>query len=128
MELVLPQNYVEIEQEEMMYLDGGFYISNYTLTRSLMAVGLNPIGFTLAGLGVYAISKKVSAKVAALAGKIGLSFGGPVGGIISFIAGGSLALTFSSAVANAIIQGKGIEVDWRRAFGTIPYWVDINVK
>ena len=23
MELVLPQNYVEIEQEEMMYLDGG---------------------------------------------------------------------------------------------------------
>lgn len=24
MELVLPRNYVEIEQEEMMYLDGGF--------------------------------------------------------------------------------------------------------
>ena len=25
MELVLPNNYVELEQEEMMYLDGGQY-------------------------------------------------------------------------------------------------------
>ena len=27
MELVLPQNYVEIEQEEMMYLDGGWSVT-----------------------------------------------------------------------------------------------------
>ncbi len=27
MELVLPQNYVEIEQEEMEYLDGGWSVT-----------------------------------------------------------------------------------------------------
>lgn len=27
MELVLPSNYVEIEEEEMMYLDGGVYLN-----------------------------------------------------------------------------------------------------
>lgn len=128
MELVLPQHYVEVEQEEMMYLDGGFYISNHILKSSLMAVGINAIGFTLVGIGVHALSKKISAKVAAFAGKIGLSFGGPVVGVLSFIAGGSLAWTFSSAVANALIQGKGVEIDWRRAFGKVPYWVDINVR
>ena len=31
MEMVLPSNYIEVEQEEMMYLDGGLYLSNYTL-------------------------------------------------------------------------------------------------
>ena len=29
MELVLPNNYVELEQEEMMYLDGGQYFSKW---------------------------------------------------------------------------------------------------
>ena len=29
--LVLPSNYVEIENEEMEYVDGGYYISNSTL-------------------------------------------------------------------------------------------------
>ncbi|MGF3113630.1 hypothetical protein [Facklamia sp. P9177] len=32
MELVLPRNYVEIEQEEMMYLDGGLSLYKWTLS------------------------------------------------------------------------------------------------
>ena len=33
MDLVLPQNYVKIEQEEMMYLDGGVYVSQKNILQ-----------------------------------------------------------------------------------------------
>ncbi|WP_200813126.1 hypothetical protein [Helcococcus massiliensis] len=38
MELVLPQNYVEIEQEEMMYLDGGMSNSDKVLLLGAIAI------------------------------------------------------------------------------------------
>ncbi len=37
MELVLPNNYVEIEEEEMMYLDGGW--STTMLIKNLSGAG-----------------------------------------------------------------------------------------
>lgn len=40
MELVLPQNYVEIEQEEMMYLDGGSVtVNRNTINKALSYAG-----------------------------------------------------------------------------------------
>ena len=41
MELVLPQNYVEIEQEEMMYLDGGWRVTvnRTTINKALSYAG-----------------------------------------------------------------------------------------
>ncbi len=41
MELVLPKNYVEIEEEEMMYLDGGWQFTG--LYNSVVAFGINAI-------------------------------------------------------------------------------------
>ncbi|HES9647212.1 TPA: SPH_0224 family bacteriocin-like peptide [Streptococcus pneumoniae] len=35
MELVLPNNYVVLEQEEMMYLDGGFFIPRWPVATAI---------------------------------------------------------------------------------------------
>ncbi|CJT49419.1 SPH_0224 family bacteriocin-like peptide [Streptococcus pneumoniae] len=35
MELVLPNNYVDLEQEEMMYLDGGFSIPRWPVATAI---------------------------------------------------------------------------------------------
>ena len=37
MELVLPRNYVEIEQEEMMYLDGGVGVPKWPVSMAINA-------------------------------------------------------------------------------------------
>lgn len=50
MEMILPNNYVEIEEEEMMYLDGGYSInwSRSTTGRVLdVAIGAISCGFSL---------------------------------------------------------------------------------
>ncbi|HGK9237989.1 Membrane protein [Streptococcus pneumoniae] len=38
MELVLPNNYVALEQEEMMYLDGGFSILRWPVATAINIV------------------------------------------------------------------------------------------
>lgn len=50
MELVLPNNYVEIEEEEMMYLDGGYAINMTRNTASYLvdgAIAVITCGFSL---------------------------------------------------------------------------------
>lgn len=53
MAMALPESYVTIEQEEMMYLDGGFYISNSQLKGALIAAGMNPMGVVSAAVLTY---------------------------------------------------------------------------
>ena len=74
--LVLPEGFVEIDREEMMYVDGGFYITNNQLWLVLQACALNPIGATLIGLGIY----KLAAWITALGAKFGAKIGGLIGG------------------------------------------------
>lgn len=62
MQLVLPNNYVEIEQNEMMYLDGGWSVTvnrrtiNQALAKGILAKGtlgswaVASLGFTLSGV------------------------------------------------------------------------------
>ncbi|WP_156018078.1 hypothetical protein [Streptococcus ruminantium] len=57
MELVLPNNYVALEEEEMMYLDGGLSIHN-----SVVAFGVNSavntvIAYFMGGGGGFALFK-----------------------------------------------------------------------
>ena len=39
--LILPQGFVEMDREEMMYVDGGFYITNNQLWLVLQACALS---------------------------------------------------------------------------------------
>lgn len=53
MELVLPNNYVELEQDEMMYLDGGQYFSKSECGQICAAIGFMPQTYiALAGAAV----------------------------------------------------------------------------
>lgn len=50
MELVLPNNYVVIDEEEMMYLDGGAYLSKRACQGICAALAMSPGTFiALAG-------------------------------------------------------------------------------
>ena len=46
-----------------------------------------------------------------------------VGALLGLGLVGSMALKF----ADALLQGKGISVEWKKTFFNVPYWVDISV-
>lgn len=125
--LVMPTHYVELDNDEMSYVDGGFYISNGNIWKVLAACAFNPVGATLVGLGIY----KLAAKITALGGKLGAKIGGVIGGWVGSIIGGLLGLaalgSVAWTVADALIQGKGINVTWKKTWFGMPYWVDISV-
>ncbi|CAM2888570.1 hypothetical protein HAHI6034_01500 [Hathewaya histolytica] len=126
-ELQMPSSFVDVDRDEMEYVDGGFYISNQTLKGVLISAGVNPVGATLIGLGAWKLAGLITAKSAAVGAKLG-AFGGPftaaIGSLVSAAIGGGAALT----IANAVIQGKGINVGLMRTKSGVPYWVDISIQ
>jgi len=97
--LVLPANCVEIENEEMEYVDGGVYISNSTLKQIVFAgVGAS------AGVSVAAIQGSIYAIAAAMASAV------PALGWVTGAALAAVAGSFAVAAAQAISRGKGIQV------------------
>lgn len=121
--MALPESYVTIEQEEMMYLDGGFYISNSQLKGALIAAGMNPMGVVSAAV----LTTMIKRGATALGTRIGLLGGAPgaaFGTLIGFAIGGYSA----STIAHALIQGKGINVGLRYTSFGVPYGVNITVK
>jgi hypothetical protein len=123
MEMVLPRNHVEIEQEEMMYLDGGFYVSNSQLKGVLVAVGMNPMGAVSAAVLASGIRKAGTA----IGARIGL-IGGPKGALFGSILGFAVSGVAAGTIAHALIQGKGIGVDLNYTSWGMPYSVSINVR
>lgn len=84
MELVLPRNYVEIDEEEMMYLEGGdarnFANNIYGLVRSATirrALGI-PSWLALAKMSLPVAMSVFPGTIA----KISSIVGGPIGGLI----------------------------------------------
>ena len=64
MELVLPNNYVDLEQEEMMYLDGGGVGCNWWNKRDNIAYAINIAAAAVSGgmsvYQTYAIKKLIA--------------------------------------------------------------------
>ncbi|MFM1514729.1 hypothetical protein ABGF49_05670 [Helcococcus ovis] len=104
MELVLPQNYVEIEQEEMEYLDGGIYVNDETVKQIGYALGVT--GST--SIAAVAISVKLGA--AAIVAKLSVIPGGniiaAVGAAYIIANAGNIAPAFVSA----LVRGKGMDI------------------
>ncbi|MHA2890531.1 hypothetical protein [Bacillus cereus] len=95
--LVLPSNYVEIESEEMEYVDGGYYISNSDLKGIVFsAVGA---GASVAAIeaGIYGIAAGLAATVPAL--------GWVTGAVL-----GANAANFAITATRAIASGKGMDI------------------
>lgn len=96
--LVLPANYIEVENEEMEYIDGGYYINNGQL-RGIVYSGL---GSTI-GVSAVAIEAGMVGIAAAISAIPGLGF---VTGTLLMANAGNFAMN----AANALAQGKGIQV------------------
>ncbi|VOS03197.1 Membrane protein [Streptococcus pneumoniae] len=58
MELVLPNNYVVIDEEEMMYLDGGAYLSKRACQGICAALAMSP-GTFIALAGAAVLTKNI---------------------------------------------------------------------
>ena len=60
---------MELEQEEIVYLDGGEYLSKSQCANMLASVGMNPYSYIAGAVGVLAAAKLVA---------FAANFGGPV--------------------------------------------------
>ncbi|MHC1685310.1 MAG: hypothetical protein AB6733_20625 [Clostridiaceae bacterium] len=107
MTLNLPMTYVEVDRDEMEYVEGGTYMSNGELKSLLAAFGLASI-YSVGSLPE--IIATLRAGIAII--RAGASaFGGPIGLVISAyisIKAGS----FIAEVGQALDEGKGINYGW----------------
>ena len=127
-DLYVPQESSEITYDDGYDIDGGFYISNDVLIATVIAVGINPIGGMLWGMGIYKLGCLISAAGAKLGAKIGGVIGGFVGTAIGALLGLGLVASVAFTVADALIQGKGINVHWKKTWFGMPYWVALDVE
>ena len=95
---------MELEQEEIVYLDGGEYLSKSQCANMLASVGMNPYSYIAGAVGVLAAAKLVA---------FAANFGGPVAWIAKFVVGiaGAQAYAFGWAVANGAIK-NGVDITW----------------
>jgi hypothetical protein len=126
--LVMPSNYVVVNADEMEYIDGGIYISNQTLwtccKAAFYSVAFNPVGSTLVALGAYKCYTLLAAGIAKVA--VALGAWSRVLGIAFGIIGVGALLGFGYDIVDALMQGKGINIGVKKAFG-IPYGIDVDV-
>jgi hypothetical protein len=128
MALQLPMNYVDVEREEMEYVDGGVYIPYSGVRAIALACGIDPVGSVLVGLGYYRITAMFAAGLSRALGELG-DLGGPIGAVIGFAIGGLGAVAIGGDFADALIQGEGIDFSLKyTAWGHIPYGVNVSVE
>jgi hypothetical protein len=98
--LQLPNSYVEVDKDEMEYVDGGFYYMDYNAVVGLVqAVGLSSATVTVGAL-VSAVGGAQMAISLAIPG-----IGWAAAGIIA-----ANATLFAAACVNAIGERKGIDI------------------
>lgn len=127
--LVMPSNYAIVDANEMEYIDGGIYISNNTLWTCCKAafycVSFNPVGSTLVALGAYKCYTLLAAGIAKIT--VALGSVSRVLAIAFGIIGVGALLGFGYDVIDALMQGKGINIGLKKAWG-IPYGIDVDVR
>ena len=126
--LQFPNNYVLIDTEEMEYLSGGdFYISNANLKSVLLACALNPVAAVFVAVGYYKICTTLVGAMSAIGAKFG-ALAGAAGAVVGACIGALSAAAVAGTIFDAIVQGKGISIGWKKIMNTVPYGVDISVQ
>ena len=125
--LVMPLNYIELDSEEMMYVEGGVYISYTTLKSAVLAFGKNganvPATIAAYSAAFGGVAAMFSTYVSALFSWV-LSL--PIIGQIIFAYVVANAVTVGIGMATAYFQKKGIDigVGW---WWFIPH-VELNIR
>ena len=118
---------MDIDREEMEYVDGGFYISNSALKSVVAACAFNPIPAVIIAIGYAKASALIVAAATSIGARLG-SLGGPIGTAVGGIIAGALGLGASGTIVHALVQGKGINIGLSYTSFGVPYWVDISVQ
>ena len=104
MELVLPNNYVALEQEEMMYLDGGFSILRWPVATAINiafngVLGGGAIGLVRNYIRNYGLRRVTSAIAGAAARYVGVRVANRVAGFaLSAINGFAAWMSIGDAI------------------------------
>ena len=124
MELVLPNNYVEVEEEEMMYLDGGWVYRGAVAGLIDWGIMLTPAGALCAPIkymGRSAAKQLIRRYASTLSSGIrwvaqsllGLSFNLSTGRMLSIIMGNAFCLTSIGGVCGLILDAADGRVNGR---------------
>ncbi|HET1052228.1 TPA: hypothetical protein VQM59_001416 [Streptococcus pneumoniae] len=98
MELVLPNNYVVLEQEEMMYLDGGFSIPRWPVATAINiafngVLGGGAISLVRNYIRNYGLRRVTSAIAGAAARYVGVRVANRVAGFAAWMSIGDAITT-----------------------------------
>ena len=133
-ELLSHNLYAYCRNNPVMLIDPsgkGWYISNSKLQTAIkvaiFASAINPTPAVIISIGVYKVYKLIVAGSTALAARLGA-----VGGIFfagaAAIIGYGILKEFGWLILDALIQGKGINIDFKRTRSGIAYGVDIQIQ
>lgn len=115
MELVMPMNYELLEQDEMMYLDGGLYINNTFIQSIAFAIGATGYMSIATAASLIKLKATIFAlKVAAFSKTLAF-----VGAAYVLANVGSIAPAFISAVARK--KGLDIGIVWWYALPVLSF-------
>lgn len=104
--LVMPKSYALMNEDEMTYVDGGYYLDNATCQGILFAIGATAASSPAA---VAALMTSVSSGTLA-ATLSGIPVIGWIIGAYGIWVIINSAESFSSALCEAVLYGKGVEV------------------
>ena len=107
--LAMPSSYVDIDRDEMEYVDGGAYYSKRDCQIVFGALAINPATY-IGGAMSYTLATLFIKKVSAMFG--GLA-GWGVGLILSYA--GSQIITFGTVLARGALN-RGVDVSWNWNF------------
>ena len=117
MALQLPQNYVELEQEEMMYLDGGLTLSARTVRNTAAVIGVsgsNTVNFVASRIALNASIFASKFLALPILGKVAF------GVIVSSV--GRSKMSLASAFVTALAWNRGMRVGVSLSWAIIPHF------
>ena len=123
--LVMPSSYAVMDEEEMTYVEGGFYInSNKCATMATyisMLTGVAQTALTVMALGTLAM--KIADKAVPIVNKLtGLNFGVKVIGVLLTAVAAIQLASFCNGILTADRKGTGVSMKWRGAFTNKKYY------
>ncbi len=123
--LVLPANCVVMDESEMMYVEGGFYINKDRCatmsTYIAWLAGTSTAAIAVMSLGT--LSAKIAGKGALIANKLtGLSLMAKVIGVTLAVVSAIQLASFANGVATADRKNTGVSMVWRGAFTNKKYY------
>ena len=126
-EMVLPRNFAQHSEDEMMYLDGGFYV-DYNKCGTWATHIYSLIGVTLAAVGVAAFQRRLKTYASTVAGfirKLTRTTGGVIGLIVGAIGAAAFAAnaySFGVGICTADRKNTGVDMKWRGVFCNYRYY------